>query len=94
MSNYVPVHVTDAGGQTFSIEGCRTVGELKESILEHTVRTSQQKHDDGTSRVDRTGKGQWTNKILAVNQSTRAHRYRTRLSVRVACMVLGCWWFA
>jgi len=30
------IHVTDAGGQTFSVEGCATIGDLKLSILEHT----------------------------------------------------------
>jgi hypothetical protein len=30
------VRITDAGGQSFSIAGCETVGQLKESILEHT----------------------------------------------------------
>lgn len=30
------INVTDAGGQTFSVEGCATIGDLKLQILEHT----------------------------------------------------------
>lgn len=30
------INVTDAAGQTFSVEGCATIGDLKLSILEHT----------------------------------------------------------
>jgi hypothetical protein len=38
------VSVTDAGGQSFSIAGCRTVGALKQSILEHTgIPVNQQR---------------------------------------------------
>jgi len=49
------VNVTDAGGQSFSIAGCKTVGALKQSILEHTgipVEQQRLQREDGASLDD------------------------------------------
>lgn len=51
------VRITDAAGQTYSIDGCDTISQLKDAILEHTGIPVEQQHltRSGDSRELRDG---------------------------------------